>query len=427
MTTAPLAGDGAELQTLLAQLSTIEATDDHAPMLPRECYTSAAFFEFEREAVFARSWLCVGRTEQIPQTGDYLAARVAGEPLLIVRGQDAALAAMSAVCQHRGQVIAETSGSVRHFRCPLHFWTYDLDGKLLGAPRMGDRAALECLRRDVRLRAIRLEVWHGFIFVNLDEHARPLAPTLAKLESLWQGYDEDAMVAVPPVPADNVLPWNWKLHLENFTDAYHPEFVHVSTHDFAPSVHADGGVAFTDMAADDNAIVRSVPLLKSDGGMMRDGWGEAAAFPPIETLTSAQRNRITFAMLPPGMTLVFAPNAIAYQLITPVAVASTLAANDRVTGGGWLIPRTTRALPDFDARAAQVREGGAKIWAQDVPVNLAMQAGKQSRFMPPGRYGPLEVTLTQFNAWLLNRYREGMSEPSSAGAAHLLRRVGAHA
>ena len=142
---------------------------------------------------------------------------------------------------------------------------------------------------------------------------------------------------------------------------------------------------------------------------MRDGWGEAAAFPTNATLSPEQRKRVTFAMLPPGMTIVFAPNAIAYQLVTAVSECGTMAANDRVTGGGWLVPRSTRALPDFDARAAQVREGGGKIWAQDLPVNLAMQAGKHSRFMPPGTYGPLETTLTQFNAWLLRKYQSALN------------------
>jgi hypothetical protein len=55
-----------------------------------------------------------------------------------------------------------------------------------------------------------------------------------------------------------------------------------------------------------------------------------------------------------------------------------------------------------------VREGAGKIWAQDVPVNNAMQAGKRSRFMPHGIYGPLETTLVQFNAWLLRAYAAAM-------------------
>ena len=408
-----------QLQSILDALAAMEARDGEAAMLPRECYTAPEFFEFERAAVFARSWLCVGRAEQIPQPGDYLAASVAGEPLLVVRTRDGLVRAMSAVCQHRGQIITCTSGSTRTFRCPLHFWSYDLNGRLIGAPRMGAREDLERLRRTVQLPEVRHEIWHGFIFVNLDAAAAPLAASLAKLEPYWENYAAADLVAVPPVPADKVLPWNWKLHFENFTDAYHPEFVHRGTHDFAPSVHPGGGVAFTPMSATDNAIVRTVPMLASDGGMMSDGWGEAAAFPPIATLSAEQRKRITFAMIPPGMTLVFAPNAVAYQLIAAVSADGTMAANDRVTGGGWLVPRSTLALPDFAERAAQVREGGSKIWAQDVPVNLSMQAGKRSRYAPAGIYGPLETTLRQFNAWLLRAYQSAMSPRTALSPVNL--------
>ena len=412
------ANPSATLQQVLREIAAMRTDDSAAAMLPTAWYTLAEFFDFEREAVFARSWTCVGRAEQIPNVGDTLAVTVAGEPLLIVRGKDSVIRAMSAVCQHRGQVIScasnasntsNTSSAARLLKCPLHSWTYDLEGKLIGAPRMGEQRVLEHLRKTVALPLLRLELWHSFIFVNLDANAAALAPSLAKVEPLWDHYESADLITVPPVPSDKTLPWNWKLHFENFTDAYHPEFVHRGTHDFAPSIHADGGVVFTAMARIDNAIVRSVPLLKPDGGMMRDGWGEQAAFPAIATLVPEQRRRLSFVMIPPSMTLVFAPNAIAYQLISAQSVVGTAAANDRVTGGGWIIPKSTLALADFAERAAHVREGGAKIWQQDVPINLSMQQGKSSRFMPSGTYGPLETTLMQFNAWLLRAYREALN------------------
>jgi hypothetical protein len=184
--------------------------------------------------------------------------------------------------------------------------------------------------------------------------------------------------------------------------------VHRGTHDFAPSVLGDDGVAFTSMSESDNAVMRSVPMLNPDGGMMRDGWGAEAMFPPIETLTPAQRGRLTFAMVLPNLQLMFAPGAVAYTLLVPAGADATFASSDRVTGGGWILPRSTVELPDFVERAAAVREGASKIWAQDVPVNNAMQAGKRSRFMPAGCYGPLETTLVQFNSWLLRAYHRAM-------------------
>jgi phenylpropionate dioxygenase-like ring-hydroxylating dioxygenase large terminal subunit len=399
-----------ELRAILDALPPYAGNEGAAPMLPRFCYTSPAFFEYERDAVFGHSWLCVGRADQLGEPGDCLAVSVAGEPLIIARTQSGELRAMGAVCQHRGHVLTcDADRPNGLLRCPLHYWTYDLEGRLVGAPRMGDRLAQ--LRDNVRLPPVRLELWHGFIFVNLDDAAPPLGPSLAKLEDCWLGYEDADLVTVPPVTAATPLPWNWKLQLENFTDAYHPEFVHRGTHDFAPSVHplvAGDGVAFTPMEDGDNAIIRSVPMLQPDGGMMRDGWGAEAMFPPIESLSPAQRSRLTFAMVPPNLQLMFAPGAVSYTLLLPAAVDATFASSDRVTGGGWILPRRTIERPDFAERAAAVREGASKIWAQDVPVNNAMQAGKRSRFMPAGCYGPLEKTLEQFNAWLLRAYHRVM-------------------
>jgi phenylpropionate dioxygenase-like ring-hydroxylating dioxygenase large terminal subunit len=379
--------------------------DGTASMMPAACYTSPDFFAFEQKVVFARAWICVGRVEQVANRGDYLAAEVAGENVLVVRTNDGAVHAMSAVCQHRGQILTRESGSTRAFSCPLHCWTYDLEGRFINAPRMGGPETIVKLRREVRLPPVRIEVWHGFIFVNLDPNAAPLAPSLAKLEPYWSGYEDVDLIGVAPALADKPLPWNWKVQLENFTDAYHTEFVHRKTHDFAPSVHSEGGVKFTPMSKSDNAIARTVPLLRSDGGMMKEGWGEDAVFPPIATLSPEQRRQLAFVMIPPSLTLVFAPSAVAYTLIKATEVEATYASSDRVTTGGWVLPRTTVELPDFPDRAAALREGAAKIWAQDFPVNLSMQAGRHSRFMPECRYGPLETTLVQFNGWLLEAYR----------------------
>src|ERR1700730_8564815 len=77
-----------------------------ARVLPKEAYMSAAFHEFEKEAVFMHSWLCVGRVQQIPKPGDYVAITLLGEALLIVRGNDGEVRAMSAFCRHRGHRLA---------------------------------------------------------------------------------------------------------------------------------------------------------------------------------------------------------------------------------------------------------------------------------------------------------------------------------
>ncbi len=94
-----------ELRPILDALPDIVGHETKAPMLPRECYTSPAFFAWERETIFARNWVCVGREDQIAVAGERLAVSVAGESLIVARTPTGAIRAMSAVCQHRGHVI----------------------------------------------------------------------------------------------------------------------------------------------------------------------------------------------------------------------------------------------------------------------------------------------------------------------------------
>src|ERR1700733_12008271 len=103
-------------------------TFDQAESLPPACYVDQEFFEFEKEALFFKEWLCVGRESWVKEPGDYFTAKHVGEPLVITRTKHGEVAAMSAVCQHRGMLVAEGRGNVRSLVCPYHHWVYGLSG-----------------------------------------------------------------------------------------------------------------------------------------------------------------------------------------------------------------------------------------------------------------------------------------------------------
>jgi phenylpropionate dioxygenase-like ring-hydroxylating dioxygenase large terminal subunit len=374
-----------------------------ARVLPAEAYKSQAFYAFEHEAVFMRSWLCVGRVQQVAKPGDYMAITLLGEPLLIVHDGDGEIHAMSALCRHRGHPLAEEcNGNAKRFVCPYHRWSYTLSGDLVGAPRMSDAVKLRKLREESRLPHLRCEIWYGFIFVNFDAEAAPLAPTLAKLVPYMSGYDLDAMVTLPPNFSKEPFPWNWKMLLENYIEPYHTEYVHPIIHDFAPST----GVEFDPWCGDDdNVIVRYVPFLAPDGGLTDKGWAAPACFPPIESLSAKQRHRVGFGMVPPTMNIIFTPDMLCYGLIYPLSPTSLTVGGGLFTLGGWCVPKSTLALPDFADRVARMMEGSRQLGEQDEAVNLAMQRAKYSRYAPRGRLAPLEETLSQFNRWLALRYR----------------------
>jgi phenylpropionate dioxygenase-like ring-hydroxylating dioxygenase large terminal subunit len=391
-----------DIAAVLAGLAESDRPVEEARVLPPQAYMSPHFFAFEREAVFMHSWLCVGRVQQIPRPGDFLAVTLADEPVLVVRGEDGEIRAMSAVCRHRGHPLRENcSGKAERFVCPYHRWTYGLDGDFIGAPHMRKTVSREQLRAESRLPPIKTELWQGFIFVNFDDDALPLAPTLRKLDPYMAGYDLDAMVTIPPRFDAAPVPWNWKMLLENYIEPYHTEFVHPIIHDFAPST----GVEFDPWQDGDNVIVRGVPFLAPDGGLTETGWAAPAAFPVIPTLSDKQRRQVGFGMIPPTMNIIFTPDMLCYGLVYPLGPTSLSVGGGLFTAGGWCVPKATADLPDFNARAARLMEGSRQLGEQDTTVNLAMQRTKYSRFSPRGRLSYLEETLSQFNRWLSEKYR----------------------
>ena len=166
---------------LLASFDESVGPVDEARLLPPVLYTSPEFYEFERRAIFQRDWLCVGRTDQLAEPGDFRSISIAGEPLIAVRDSDGELRVISAVCRHRGMVIVEGSGNCRRFTCPYHHWTYGLDGALLGTPAMDRAVSFD--RSDHSLPELKVEVWQGFIMANFGHDARPFGPTMTKATS----------------------------------------------------------------------------------------------------------------------------------------------------------------------------------------------------------------------------------------------------
>ncbi len=110
-----------------------------AATLPPAAYTDEGIWERERTRVLARGWLPLARVDQVPGAGDYLSADLAGEPVMVVRGDDGTVRVLSRVCRHRSALVAEGHGCRKLFTCPYHAWSYDTKGNLVRAPLMEGR------------------------------------------------------------------------------------------------------------------------------------------------------------------------------------------------------------------------------------------------------------------------------------------------
>ena len=85
--------------------------ESHARSLPAGFYSSEAFLELEKEEIFRKEWICLGRIDEISNRGDYFSTQLLDEPLIVVRGQDDNVRVLSNVCRHRASVIVEGKGN----------------------------------------------------------------------------------------------------------------------------------------------------------------------------------------------------------------------------------------------------------------------------------------------------------------------------
>lgn len=213
---------------------------DQASTLIPDAYVSAEFHAFERDRIFARSWVPVCVTDEVAQPGSFVVVDVAGRSLIVCRNRAGELRVHHNVCRHRGtRLVDDERGRVeRFFQCPYHAWAYDLDGACLGTPLftpesgipsdqqdafdMSDVVAFD--KADYSLYPARVDSWGCLVFVCLDPDAPSLADELGDLPARLAGYRLAEHRLLRRVEYE--IAANWKLVGENFTEYYHLPWVH---------------------------------------------------------------------------------------------------------------------------------------------------------------------------------------------------------
>lgn len=198
---------------------------EQARAMPTSVYTSEDFVEAELKHVFSKDWYCVGRADALSKTGDYVTAELAGQPIAVLRDADHQLRAMSNVCLHRMSTLLQGRGNAKTIVCPYHAWTYNLDGKLRGAPAMTQNDAF--CKDHYRLPQLRCEEWLGWVFVCLDPDAEPVSVQLAEVADMIAAYDMTNYSE--SFYEEHVWDTNWKVLAENFMESYHLPVCHAGT------------------------------------------------------------------------------------------------------------------------------------------------------------------------------------------------------
>ena len=195
--------------------------------IPIEPYISDKYAALEREHVFRKAWLNVGRVEQIPLPGDYCVKEivVCQTSVIVTRGKDGQLQAFHNMCSHRGnKVVWDRHGTAHGFTCTFHGWTYGLDGQLKFVPDEGNFFGLqkECLG----LTPVAVDVWAGFIFIHLEP-----SPQETLNDYLGQfGHDSGGYPFADRAATcwtwTTTLQANWKIARDAFLETYHVAFLH---------------------------------------------------------------------------------------------------------------------------------------------------------------------------------------------------------
>jgi len=179
--------------------------------LPISWYFDPGWFEREMLLLFEKGPGYVGHELMVPNVGDYYTLPWTEHGKVLLRGEQG-VGLLSNTCRHRQGLLLEGKGNVQNIVCPLHRWTYDLNGKLLGAPDFDPTP-------DCSLPKTALWNWHGLLFAGARDPTADLADFPLAADYDFSGYVFDKAIA-------DELPFNWKNFLEIFLELYHVEAVH---------------------------------------------------------------------------------------------------------------------------------------------------------------------------------------------------------
>ncbi|MEX0983692.1 MAG: aromatic ring-hydroxylating dioxygenase subunit alpha [Actinomycetota bacterium] len=363
------------------------------PTLSGAEYTGQAVYHEERERIWWGDWVCVGRTEEIPEPGDYLVRNLTGESIFITRTHEGDLAGFYNVCSHRGTKFLDDEPATGHvrkaFACPYHGWAYDLRGRLLTTPNVKEDERFD--RSQHSLHGFAVDTHSGFIFVNLSrDEPRPLLEQMgegAESLSMFERFKLDELrVGVRLVYEVEA---NWKIIVENYNECLH-----------CPTVHPE--------------LVQVVPLFRfgevwdevtrDDGNWMRDGatsftMAGESQLPKFPDLEPEDYSMYYGAYQFPNLMLNLHPDCVMYYIGYPTGPSHTTVVSE------YLFAPETIADP-----ALFLPEPVVELWdlisKQDWEVCQRAQTGVGSRAFTTGVYPRQDRFLYDFN----ERYRKQMGE-----------------
>jgi choline monooxygenase len=342
-----------------------------ATTIPADWYLDPAFLERERERIFRCSWQWVGRAEDVSRPGDYFAASLLDEPIVVARDLDSRLGGLSNVCRHRAALIAQGKGSGKLLQCPYHGWTYGLDGRLRRAPEMDGVEDFDV--EDVCLPEVRVEGWGPLVFANLASAGpsfRETAPPIAE-EVEGAGFPIEKMRFRER--REYLVEANWKVYVDNYLEGYHIPMIH-------PALYRELDYEKYRVEAFRRHATQFAPL--------RSSGGEHRSFP--KRPKRKEDEQALYYWVFPNLMLNFDPGNLQANVVIPLDPERTLTVFE------WF------GLPGEDLEAAIAFSHQVQL--EDVAISNSVQKGLRSRTYDRGRLSARRENGVHFFHGLLHEH-----------------------
>ncbi len=355
-----------------------------ARTLPARYYRDPALFELESERIHRSMWNAACPAADLPKTGDYRLARIAGDSLILVRGEAGIVHAHHNVCRHRGtrMVEAETGCLPGSIQCPYHAWTYGLDGALRRAPHM-DRVEGFSVSNYPLVPAA-CEIWGGIVFVRIEPEGPPLTRQLGPAAARLEPWDLSSLRSVHT--ETYALNANWKLVVQNFSECLHCPVIHPQLQRLSHYLSGDNHPLSPGAVGSTMELGDGVETLSTDGRLVGT---------PLPGLPPAARRQVAYEILLPNLMFCLHPDYAVRYLLRPLAVDRTAVRCD------WLFREDVLSREGFDpARAVAFWDETNR---QDWRVTELAQAGIASSAYRSGPYSNREDQLWEIDRFILTR------------------------
>ncbi len=338
------------------------------PTLTGAEYASAEVFQLERERIFHATWFCAARADTLHEPRDFTVVDVAGESVILLRDEDGELRAFFNVCRHRGSRLCGGAGRLGHaIRCPYHAWSYGLDGRLLGTPNVSEE---EQLPRDrLGLVPVALEVWDGFVWIDVSGSAPPLREQFARWGSddpgQWARYGVGELVVGARREYDVAA--NWKIIVENYNECLHCPTVHPSLVPVVPLYRFGEVEEAPGEGGSGNRLAEGLTSFSTSG---------RSALPTLPGLTAEDANTFYGVTLLPNLIVNYHSDNVSTFQLFPLAADRTRIVCD------YLFRPETVAAGGFDP--SEVVEFRHRLALEDWTVCEGAQQGAGSAAFASG-------------------------------------------